>query len=146
MISGGCLEELHEETSLYFVYSDGACKGNPGPCAGGAVLYDASFNEIDTISVLFGIGTNNEAEYKAFIEGVKLCLRNNIPLRKVIFRMDSELLCKQLTGKYKVSSSNLFSLYEITQKFDIDFSSQIEHVYRHENKRADSLANVPFLS
>ena len=144
----GCLQTTCDEkqhSPYFYVYSDGACKGNPGLSAGGAVLYDASFNELDNISILFGLGTNNEAEYKAFIEGVKLCLRNKISLKRVIFRMDSEWVCKQLWKEYKVLNPNIKILYEKTQEFDIDFASQVQHVFRQENKRADELANKPFL-
>ena len=128
----GCLSET------YYLYTDGACKGNPGRSGGGAVIYDSSMNEIASVSKYFGIGTNNEAEYKALIEGLKLCEENFIPTDKVTIRMDSNLVVSQVLGKFKVKNERLLSLYNKVKGYEI---KTIEHVYREFNKRADELAN-----
>jgi ribonuclease HI len=131
---GGCLNYDIE----YFLFTDGASKGNPGKAGGGVVIFDKDDKEIDCASVNFGICTNNEAEYRALIEGVKLCEKNCIDFENVNLRLDSLLIVKQLKGEYKVKSENLIPLFEKVKS--IKFKS-IEHVRREFNKRADFLAN-----
>jgi ribonuclease HI len=134
---GGCLD-YNDNDKEYFLYTDGASKGNPGKAGGGASLIDFNKKEIDCVSVNFGIATNNEAEYKALLEGVKICEKNNINTENVNLRLDSLLIVKQLKGEFKVKSPNLIPFFEKVKK--IKFKS-IEHAYREFNKRADSLAN-----
>lgn len=132
----GCLREKE-----YFLHTDGACKGNPGKSGGGAVIFDENMKELDCVSKNFGVMTNNEAEYNALIEGIKLCEKNFISLENVNLRLDSLLIVKQLKGEYKVKSENLIPLFEKVKKNVNKFKS-IEHVYREFNKRADELANI----
>lgn len=53
------------------VYADGACKGNPGQMGIGARIQDEHGKELETVSQLIGYGTNNIAEYRSAIEGLK---------------------------------------------------------------------------
>ena len=122
----------------YYLYTDGACKGNPGKSSVGVVLYDANMTEIATISKKIGLGTNNEAEYKALLEGLELCKEYNISLDKVIIRMDSLLVVNQILGKFKVHNERLHNLFTKVKSYG---PLTIEHVYRTNNKRADELAN-----
>ena len=130
----GCLSP-----SKFYLYTDGACKGNPGKSGGGAVIYDEDMVEIASTSVYFGIGTNNEAEYKALIEGLKLCQENDIPIDEyLVIRADSQLMVKQINGEYQIKSEKLKPLFDEIQKYS---PCSLEHVYRNLNKRADELAN-----
>lgn len=141
MMPGGCLNE----ENIFYLYTDGACRGNPGICTGGAVLYDHTFKVIDSLSILFGIGTNNEAEYKAMLEGLKMCIRNGIDLSSsgLCVRSDSELLVNQLQGIYKIRKENLKILYDQVIATGINVTN-IEHVRREDNQVADALANDAF--
>ena len=56
---------------MIVVYADGACRGNPGPMSIGASIQNDHGTELGTVSALIGQGTNNIAEYRAAIEGVK---------------------------------------------------------------------------
>ena len=124
----------------YYLYTDGACKGNPGMAGGGAVIYNENMERITSASENFGITTNNVAEYKALILGLNLCKDNSIPFDKLIIRMDSELIVKQLSGIYRVKNEILKNLYnEIKKNYTW---SKIEHVYRTDNKEADAMANI----
>ena len=91
------------------VYADGASWGNPGPSAIGAVVKDEQQRELAKISQYIGQGTNNQAEYQAVIAALKAATRFNAS--EVVLHLDSELIVRQLAGRYKVKSPLLFPLY-----------------------------------
>lgn len=122
------------------IFSDGGARGNPGPAGIGAVLYDQEKNKIAEISQYLGIATNNQAEYKALIEGLKKA--QELQVEEVECFLDSELVVKQLNREYKVKNKDLAPLflevYNLSQKFSkISFN----HVYRQQNSEADKLVN-----
>lgn len=122
------------------VYSDGASRGNPGPAAIGAVVYDDSGRELHTVSLRIGRATNNEAEYRAAIAALEAALA--LGLRDVELRMDSELIVRQLDSRYKVRNPALRRLFGRVKDLQWRFAScQVKHVRREENRRADQLAN-----
>ncbi len=122
------------------VYADGASRGNPGPAAIGASIRDETGVELATVSERIGRATNNVAEYRAAIEGVrkaKLLNATNLDLR-----MDSELIVRQLAGVYRVKHPALQPLYA-TLVAELDrVGWSVEHVPRAQNARADALANA----
>jgi ribonuclease HI len=140
-----CFEEDFQK-DVYYLYTDGACRGNPGTCTGGAVLYNYKMEEMDSISILFGNGTNNEAEYKALIEGLKMCKRHGLDHRldSIEIFCDSLLMVNQVKGKFRVVNYNLKALFDEVSKFNID-KSNISHILRSKNRRADELANQAFV-
>jgi len=121
------------------LYVDGASKGNPGPAGGGIVLKDDG-RTVEERSVFFGRKTNNQAEYLALIEGLRLALKYGVKRLKVY--MDSELVVRQIRGIYKVKSRNLIPLWkkakELSSKFEIISFHSIPRIL---NARADELAN-----
>jgi len=124
----------------YVVYADGASRGNPGPSAIGIVLFDPEGHELHRAGRRLGSGTNNEAEYKAAVAALEAAL--GVGASHVELRMDSELVVRQLTGRYRVRNPRLIPLY----KRILDLRSRFEavmllHVPREENKVADGLAN-----
>ena len=125
----------------YFLFTDGACRGNPGKSGGGAVLFDADMKEIDSRSEYFGIKTNNESEYKAMIIGLTMCMDHAIPFSKVNVRADSMLAVNHLTGVWKARHPNIVPLFQKVKAMGSDKCKTIQHVYRRYNKRADELAN-----
>ena len=89
---------------------------------------------------LLGHGTNNEAEYRAVI--VALEEARKLGAGEVEVRTDSELLARQLLGRYKVKAPNLKPLFERARSLLRGFRrSDICHVPRGENREADRLAN-----
>lgn len=124
----------------YFLFTDGACRGNPGKSGAGAVLYDKDMNEIDSKFLYLGIGTNNEAEYKAILLGIEILTSKCIKLDTVNLRADSMLAMNHINGIWKCRHPNLLPLFNRVNKLG-KFKS-VQHVYRHHNKRADSLANM----
>ena len=125
------------------LYFDGACRGNPSSKLGlGCVIFDINDTELDTVSILDESGgTNNDAEYLALIAGLELAIKLNI--RCILVRGDSELIIKQVTGKYQVRATNLIPLHNTVKMLERQFDEiKYEHVKREFNKRADKLANT----
>ncbi|MDI6751616.1 MAG: ribonuclease HI family protein [bacterium] len=120
------------------IYIDGACSGNPGPAAIGAIGYQEA-KELFTISRPIGEATNNIAEYKALIAALKHSKAEGFNQIKIY--SDSELLVKQMCGEYRVKDLNLKSLYqEATRLCKKIENIEIVHISREKNKRANNLA------
>lgn len=121
-------------------YTDGASRGNPGPASYGAVVYDVDGNELHRSSRALGRATNNQAEYQGAIAALEAALA--LDARQVELRMDSELIVRQLSGRYKVRNPGLKPLHarmlDLRSRFD---KVIVAHVPRSLNKVADKLAN-----
>jgi ribonuclease HI len=133
------LEIMVEEN--YRLYSDGACRGNPGIGGAGAVITDAAGNVVWEGKEFLGHCTNNIAEYKALILGLKGALTQGYNNLEVY--LDSELLARQINGSYRVKNESLKSLMaEIRSLLSSLDAVQVKHVLRHHNEQADKLANL----
>ncbi|HSK44661.1 MAG TPA: ribonuclease HI family protein [Candidatus Binatia bacterium] len=119
---------------------DGGARGNPGPSAYGVIVRDAKGKIIAELSDYLGIQTNNYAEYSGLLAALDFAVREKHPSLKVL--SDSELLVRQMQGRYKVKSPGLIDLYDrartLVRKLE-HFS--IDHVLRQYNKDADALVN-----
>lgn len=119
---------------------DGASRGNPGPAAIGGILKDEENNELERYSEFIGKNTNNFAEYKALIEGLKRAARYDPEELQIV--SDSELIINQLKGSYAVKSENLKPLFSEARNLMRQFKKvNFTHVAREENKEADMLCN-----
>ena len=104
-------------------------------------MYDEAGDEVQTVSQRIGRGTNNEAEYKAAIAGLESALA--LGGGDLELRMDSELVIRQLQGRYKVRNERLRPLFNRLSELLRQFSSfQMESIPRAKNSRADELANL----
>lgn len=125
---------------LYTLHSDGGARGNPGPSAIGCILADPSGGVVATISRYVGIGTNNQAEYKALIAGLEEALRHNIQQLQCL--LDSELIVHQLNGVYRVKDAELKVLFVQALKLLHGFEIySLNHIPRSKNAEADKLVN-----
>ena len=120
------------------LYTDGAARGNPGEAGGGIVLRDRK--KITEKFVYFGRKTNNESEYLALIEGLKLAVEKGA--KTLAIHMDSELIVKQLRGEYKVKNERLIILHRQAIGLLKNIKWSARHIERGKNKRADFLANL----
>lgn len=121
------------------LFFDGACRGNPGPMAIGAVLLENG-KKVGELSKKIGRGTNNIAEWSALIEGLKLAL--SYGCRELEVRGDSQLIIKQISGQYRVKSENLIPLFNEARKLCGNFEKlSFKWVQREENFYTDSLSN-----
>lgn len=119
---------------------DGAARGNPGEAGCGAVIVDERGRTVRELSRYLGRTTNNVAEYHGLLMGLDALLK--MGRRNVRIQSDSELLVRQLTGRYRVRDEKLKPLFaraiELLGQLD---SYRIVHVPREMNKPADRLAN-----
>jgi len=121
------------------LFCDGASRGNPGPGAYGFVLYQDESVVFEDGQKL-GLVTNNIAEYQGLIKGLQAALKHGAS--HVVVKSDSELMVRQLNGIYKVRAPHIIQLFQEDKTLLNQFSSsQILHIRREENKRADALCN-----
>ena len=131
---------INKEIDLIVVNVDGASRGNPGESGIGVAIFDKDSNLINEACDYLGVATNNIAEYKALILGLRLSIKYNA--KKILFKSDSELMVKQIKGEYKVKNAQLKLLFaEVQDLFKKLPNWEIMHVPREENKEADLLAN-----
>lgn len=121
-------------------HCDGGSRGNPGPSGYGAVIEGANGQILARLSEFLGIQTNNFAEYSGLLAVLKWALANGHSRLKVI--SDSELMVKQMQGKYKVGSPTLRPLWEEARRLSRNLEKfEMGHTLRGGNKEADRLAN-----
>lgn len=125
------------------VYTDGGARGNPGPAAIGGVIMrgDASSGEtLEEFSAYIGEKTNNQAEYAALLAGLERAAKyTDVTVECVL---DSELVVKQLNGRYKVKSPELKKLVHQVRHLEERFKTvTYRHTRREGNVRADALVN-----
>ncbi len=129
------------------VFTDGGSRGNPGEAAIGVYIKDSSGKKLMGIGKTIGIATNNTAEYKAVIEALSWIIENKKEFSeetRILFFLDSLLVCSQIRGVYKVKDANLKNLLsEVREKeAQIQLPISYTHVSREKNKNADSLVNA----
>ena len=127
--------------------TDGAARGNPGPAAAGAALYDADAPStpraapVEVISEALGTTTNNVAEYIALVLALEAAER--LGAREVELLLDSKLIVEQLHGRYRVRDPKLIPLHrEAIARLARFERWTARHVPRSENGAADALANA----
>ncbi len=121
-------------------YSDGASRGNPGPAAIGAVVLGDDGRPLAEISQSIGRGTNNEAEYRAAIAAIEAAIA--LGARSVELRMDSELIVRQYSGRYRVRNPALIRHFQRLDALRRQLERlELVHVPRELNRAADRLAN-----
>jgi ribonuclease HI/probable phosphoglycerate mutase len=122
------------------LFTDGACRGNPGNGGAGAVLVGENGAVVSTTKQFLGHCTNNIAEYRALILGLEEAL--GCGAKAVSIYLDSELLVRQIQGVYRVKNPVLKPLMaDIRTLLDRFETWRVAHVPRSENTMADRLAN-----
>lgn len=125
---------------LLIVNCDGAARGNPGPAGIGVVVADDNGRTVATLAEGLDPTTNNVAEYRAAIEGLRLAAEQGA--RVILLRSDSKLLIEQLSGRFRVKNPTLQRLHEEARTLMNGFADvTLEHVPRELNTEADRLAN-----
>jgi probable phosphoglycerate mutase len=122
-------------------HCDGGARGNPGPAGFGALIQDAHGVVLAELSEFLGIQTNNFAEYSGLLASLDFALGHGYRRLRVV--SDSELMVKQIQGKYQVKSPILRPLFDQAKKKIAQLDGfEIVHALRHKNKEADRLANL----
>lgn len=117
---------------------DGASSGNPGPAGAGAIIKMGG-KVLGEFKLPLGETTNNVAEYSALLLAMHKALE--LGVRSLVVHTDSELLYRQLAGRYKVRNPGILKLYSEVQELKRQFKLlRVEHVPRELNRDADRLA------
>lgn len=127
------------------VYADGGARGNPGPSGIGVVI-ERGGRVIGKYAQSIGQRTNNEAEYEAVIFALKklkhLFGKQKTRDLEIEIKMDSELVSRQLSGKYKITEERFYPLFVKVWNLKMDFGSIFfTEIPREKNKEADRLLN-----
>ncbi len=131
---------VNELGGLLVLHVDGGARGNPGPAAVGVVVSTAEGELVAAVGEPIGEATNNVAEYRAVLRGLELAAQHGA--REVRVINDSELVARQLIGRYRVKHPALQILHRQTLQTLSGFDSwSIESVPRAENAVADALVN-----
>lgn len=124
----------------FTAHCDGGSRGNPGPSGYGAVVEDPQGRTVAELSEFLGNQTNNYAEYHGLLAVLRWAVENRTKYLRVV--SDSELMVKQMQGKYKVNSPGLRPLWEEARKMSRRLEGfEMRHTLRGGNKEADRLAN-----
>jgi ribonuclease HI len=119
---------------------DGGARGNPGPAAIAAVVRDGDGEVVAERGERIGRATNNVAEYKALLLGIELAAELGAEELELVG--DSELIVRQVEGRYKVKHADMKELHAQVKEALAPFQSwSIRHVKRAENAAADALVN-----
>ncbi|MEI6296965.1 MAG: ribonuclease HI family protein [bacterium] len=129
------------------IYTDGGSRGNPGIAGSGAYLTYFDGRVIKEAYRPLGIKTNNFAEYEAVVLALET-MKEVFGIEKlknfeIEIKMDSELVQRQLIGRYRVKDKVLQVQFSKLQTLMKDFNKiKFTHIPREENKDADRLSNV----
>lgn len=125
-------------------YTDGGARGNPGPAAIGVQFLEEDESVLAELAECIGEATNNVAEYTAVKRALEH-LETLVPDTKGVqlhFRLDSQLVERQLTGAYKIKDATLRTFASAIKVLEQNYASvTYEHVRREQNKEADRLVN-----
>lgn len=135
----GAAAERRPESFLV-AHVDGGARGNPGPSGFGVVIEDEAGRPVARLSQYLGHRTNNYAEYMGLLAALDYTLKHGFKALQVI--SDSELMVRQIQGRYKVKSPVLLDLYQHAKSLirQLDWF-RMEHTLREGNAEADRLAN-----
>lgn len=141
------------KSSVLTLFSDGGARGNPGPAAGGVLIFWRG-KEIFRHGEFLGTATNNVAEYSALLMGVRQCLdwkRGHSPfpqeswaeVQELEFCLDSQLVVEQLCGRYRIKDLNMQRLSRkvVEGLSAIGLPRRFTHIPRARNAEADALVN-----
>lgn len=127
------------------IHTDGGSRGNPGPAAIGVWVGTANGEKLHEMYQFLGIGTNNEAEYEAFLASLTWLLGSDLlpTLAEVTWKLDSMLVVEQLNRRWKIKEPRIQTkanrCWELLKTLSIPHS--ITYVPRAENAKADALVN-----
>ncbi len=129
-------------TRRLLIHTDGAARGNPGPAGAGAVLRDAADGSlVAEIATYLGERTNNYAEWTAVELALEAALGHGAT--HVDLRLDSELVARQITGRYRVKHPDLKPIHARVMARLAELAGYtVGHVPRELNREADRLSNV----
>jgi ribonuclease HI len=139
MTEGG--KEGREKGTHLVIHVDGASRGNPGVAGAGIWITDDEGKALVETGCYLGTRTNNEAEYMALL--LALTEAKKFGGERLSIYTDSQLLERQINGRYRVKHPNLVPLYQKALRALKGFSAyRVDSIPREQNREADRLANL----
>ena len=127
---------------ILVVEADGGSRGNPGESGSGAIVADQATGELlAEISLYGGIASNNVAEYKGMIAGVRRAIEIDADA-ELLVRLDSKLVVEQMSGRWKIKHPAMAELAAEAREILTGTPVRFEWMPRLQNSRADKLANL----
>jgi ribonuclease HI len=127
---------------ILLVEADGGSRGNPGESGSGAIVADQATGELlAEISLYGGVASNNVAEYKGMIAGVRRAIEID-PDAELLVRLDSKLVVEQMSGRWKIKHPAMAELAAEARDVLTGTPVRFQWIPRLENSRADKLANL----
>lgn len=127
---------------VLIIEADGGSRGNPGESGSGAIVIDRDSGEIlAEISLYGGVASNNVAEYKGMIAGVRRAIELDADA-ELLVRLDSKLVVEQMSGRWKIKHPAMAELAAEAREVLIGTPVRFQWMPRIENSRADKLANL----
>ena len=129
------------QSSCVVIYIDGGARGNPGPAGYGVRVETLDGTLKQELYEPIGIATNNVAEYRGLIAALTYLVDTGS--KAAVLRSDSQLLVRQMQGRYRVRNAGLQTLFREAKTLETQLEQvTFEHVRRTENKEADRLSNL----
>ena len=129
-----------KDVHTWVIHIDGASRNNPGK-AGAGIVMEKDGEVVSREGFYLGIKTNNQAEYYALLLSLFFVHRYAQTDDLIRIASDSELLVKQITGKYRIKNEGLKPLFALAQSLLNAYTIKIMHVMREDNVEADAMAN-----
>lgn len=138
------------------LYSDGACRGNPGPGSWAFIAQNHEGELVHSDSGVSKLTTNNKMELQGVIEGLHFVSDQPQSFKKIFFYTDSKYVVDGITSWVKgwkrrgwkkadkKAPENLEQWQELDQlneKFNVEFIWVKGHAGHPQNELCDRLAN-----
>ncbi|CAJ2646545.1 unnamed protein product [Trifolium pratense] len=121
------------------IFVDGASSATG---AGAGIILENENGLLIEVSLALSFPTsNNQAEYEAFLAGLRLA--EDVQAKEIKIYTDSQLVASQVLGEYQTKNDNLSEYLVLVKEKITKFNSvEILHVPREHNKRADILSKL----
>lgn len=127
---------MNKDFENLIAYTDGGCRGNPGPSA--CAVWFPQLGEVS--GYFIPNATNNQAEYHALILAINLTKK--LGMEKLKVYTDSQLMQRQMTGRYAVRAESVMGLWLESHNLAKSLASfEIFHIRRSANREADEECN-----
>jgi ribonuclease HI len=122
------------------IHIDGGSRGNPGEAGFGVWITTPNGQFEKGLYGYLKWATNNVAEYQALVHALDFSRAGGAHFLKIF--SDSELVVRQINGKYRVKHPDMIPLYRKAKGLMTHFKEvSLEHIPREQNTEADRLAN-----
>ena len=129
------------QSASVVIYIDGGARGNPGPAGYGVRVETVDGTLKQELHEPIGIATNNVAEYRGLLAALTYLVETGT--KEALIRSDSQLLVRQMQGRYRVRNAGLQTLFREAKTLEAQLERvTFEHVRRAENTEADRLSNL----